>query len=281
MSWNQPNPVKNKTSPKNPIWVRGVIAGAMIVGGALFFLLVLSPSSETVAPVPPQTESEGISAVPKQKPVKVRKAERPIEVLPEVQKPATNQWGNPISWGPNKKLKPRNIARLDYSQLPLYEQLFPNSANRAIAGLLVIEPGTDLIGDDEFGPDFVKSFLQSLAEPIIVGNDDSEEAKALKRAVNETKIELKARYDRGEDIAKIMTETRRELRELGAYRENLTALIDEARRNRDATTESLNDYIKAANKMLEERGCKEIVMPEFYYRQLEMRNKFRKENKIQ
>lgn len=188
-----------------------------------------------------------------------------------IDEPKTNQWGNPAHWG-HKKLRPSKVHRIDRSQLPLFEKVFDNNVDKTIAGLLVIEPGTDLIGEEIYDNDFVKRFLRSIANPIIVSRDDDDETKALKRAVIETKIELKERYDRGEDIAQILTDIRRELRELGAYREDIRKLIEEYSRNHNLSEADMKDYVSAANILLEERGAKPIIMPEFYYKQLEIRN---------
>lgn len=188
-----------------------------------------------------------------------------------VEEPKTNQWGNPAHWG-HKKLRPAMVHSIDRSQMPLFEQLFLNSADKTIAGLLVIEPGTDLIGDEVFDESFVKAFLKSIKSPIIISKDDDEETRALKRAVIDTKIDLKARLDAGEDIAKTLTDIRRELRELGAYREELKQLIAEKSRDHSMSVDDMKDFVQAANIMLDERGAKPIVMPEFYYRQLEIRN---------
>lgn len=185
--------------------------------------------------------------------------------------PKTNRWGNPAHWG-HKKLRPAMVHKIDRSQLPLFEQVFLNRVDKTIAGLLVIEPGTDLIGEDVFDETFVKAFLKSIESPIIISKDDNDEAKALKRAVIETKIDLKARHDAGEDIATILTDIRRELRELGTYREELKKLIEEKSRNHNMNTDDMKDFVVAANIMLDERGARPIVMPEFYYRKLEIRN---------
>ena len=200
--------------------------------------------------------------------IEVDHVEKPEAIVVE---PKTNQWGNPAHWG-HKKLRPAMVHSIDRSQMPLFEQLFQNSADKTIAGLLVIEPGTDLIGDDTFDESFVKAFLKSIESPIVVSKEDSEEAKALKRAVIETKIDLKARLDAGEDIAKTLTDIRCELRELGAYREEIKALIHERSRDHAMNTDDMKDFVAAANIMLDERGAKPIVMPEFYYKQLEIRN---------
>ena len=74
----------------------------------------------------------------------------------------------------------------------------------------------------------------------------------------------------------ILTGIRRELRELGAYREDLKKELDNLRRDGDISVEEMKEYVEAANIMLEQRGAKKIVMPEFYYRQIEFRNKMKK-----
>ena len=55
--------------------------------------------------------------------------------------------------------------------------------------------------------------------------------------------------------------------------------LDELRRDGNLTVDEMKDYVEAANVMLEERGAKKIVLPEFYYRQMEYRNKMRKQLK--
>ena len=229
----------DKESTTDPVKVRGLIPEATPVKIGLV---------------------EGVDEIPK-----------PVIEKTAVAEPKTNQWGNPAHWG-HKKLRPAMVHRIDRSRMPLFEQIFENGADRAIAGLLVIEPGTDLIGDDTFGETFTKSFLRSLEKPIVISKDDSDEAKALKRAVIDTKIELKARYDGGEDIAKTLTDIRRELRELGAYRQDIKKLIEEQSHDHGMTADDMRDFVNAANVMLEERGAKPIVMPEFYYKQIELRN---------
>ena len=275
------NTGKAKAPPKRG-GLRYVVLGGVVVAIAAIIAVIMQTSRHGDTEQGQEAKRKDIAG--KVSPVKIGIVEG-VDAIPEpatpkqvVTEPKTNQWGNPAHWG-HKKLRPSQVHRLDRSTLPLYEQIFPNSADRDIAGLIVIEPGTDLIGSDEFDERFVKSFLKSIESPIIIGKDDSEEEKALKRAVIETKIELKARYDAGEDIAKILTDTRRELRELGAYREDLKNHLDELRRDGNLTVDEMKDYVEAANVMLEERGAKKIVLPEFYYRQIEYRNKMRNQLK--
>lgn len=275
------NTGKAKAAPKRG-GLRYVVLGGVVVAIAAIIAVIVQNSKHGDTKQGQENKRKDIAG--KVSPAKIGKVEG-VDAIPEtatpkpvVTEPKTNQWGNPAHWG-HKKLRPANYIKVDESKLPLEERIFHTKADKDIAGLLVIEPGADLIGSDEFDERFVKSFLKSIESPIIISKDDSEEEKALKRAVIETKIELKARYDAGEDIAKILTDTRRELRELGAYREDLKKHLDELRRDGNLTVDEMKDYVAAANVMLEERGAKKIVLPEFYYRQMEYRNKMRKQLK--
>ena len=156
----------------------------------------------------------------------------------------------------------------------LAARVFSNTADKFIGQLVNIEPGTPLYGPPiKYDEKFVRSFLRSLTTPIIIDPDDSPEVAALKRAVRETKIELKARYDDGEDIAQIMTDTRKELQELGLYRSELQAEVNKIIRKdaKNLTDEQMQDFVDAANKMLAERGAKPIVLPGLMKHRLKMK----------
>ncbi len=237
---------------------KGLFVGLIVValGGAAAWWFFVGDGREAqsvpVQSIKDKTQSAITTIAPKISTSRVTAA-REVANEKIAVRPATNQWGNPLHWG-NKKLKPKNIIRLDRSKLALPDQIFPETANRDIAVLITLEPGTELLGSDEYDETFVRSFKESLKTPIIVTEDDSEEAADLKRAVNKVKIDLKARMDDGEDIAEIMTATRRELRELGAYREDVKSIIEEVVSKPETTKEDLDDVVNAANKMLEERA---------------------------
>lgn len=286
MAWNQPNYSKKKIAQRGrsrvPTHRYGRVAlvataVALVLAAIVFFATLRGNRKEEIGNGKEVTKSKRIADAGRSFSQDSRDlqigidVDTPIEQGNAVEEPKTNQWGNPAHWG-HKKLRPAMVHEIDRSQLPLFERVFLNSADKTIAGLLVIEPGTDLIGDETFDESFVKAFLKSIEQPVIVSKDDDEETKALKRAVIETKIDLKARLDAGEDIAKTLTDIRRELRELGAYREDIKRLIDEKSHDYTMSAEDMKDFVDAANVMLDERGAKPIVMPEFYYRQLELRN---------
>ena len=98
---------------------------------------------------------------------------------------------------------------------------------------------------------------------IIVSKDDDEATAELKRAVIESKIELKARHDAGEDIGELMAREYKELQTLGLYREELKDQIAKLARDKTLREEDMEDFVKAANMMLEARGGSPLQMPRF------------------
>ena len=138
---------------------------------------------------------------------------------------------------------------------------FKHTSEAQIAGLLEVKPGSLIVGDMKYSYRFVEDFKESLKEPIEILETDSEYDRQLKRDVIETKKQLKAAMDRGEDIAQIMTDTRNELRRLGQYRNELKQELQKIRREGEYTDQELEDLTAAANKLLADKGCRPIKMP--------------------
>ena len=133
--------------------------------------------------------------------------------------------------------------------------IFEYNCDNEIACYLSLKPGDAIFGTMKYNGKFKEEFLKSLETPIVINPDDSEEDKALKRSVRDAKIQLKAALDNGEDIEKIMADTRRELQDMARYKMDLKRhLYDLQRDGKVKTVEDLQDVVDAANKMLEEKG---------------------------
>lgn len=145
---------------------------------------------------------------------------------------------------------------------------FKNMCDEHIAGLLEIVPGRMVFGRMEFGKKFVEDFKASLNDKIEILDTDSEYDKQLKRDVIATREELKAAMQRGEDIGKLLTDARNQLQEIGRYREELKKRFYEYRKEGTHTAEELQDFVKAANVMLEEQGAKPIKLSSLLLRNL-------------
>ena len=133
-------------------------------------------------------------------------------------------------------------------------EVFEHHCENEIALYLTIEPGETLVGTPVYRGQFKKEFLKSLETPIVVDKDDSQEIKNLKRDVTAAKIELKAALDRGEDIEQIMLDTRSQLQDLAAYKRALESDMMDAIRNGATSSEDIDDFIAAADRLLAERG---------------------------
>lgn len=133
-------------------------------------------------------------------------------------------------------------------------EIFEHRCDNSLAFLLTVRPGDTIVGDAGYDRWFTRAFLESLKTPIIVTKDDTPEQAALKRLVIETKADLKGRLDAGEDIAQIMSETRRELQKLSALKSDLRRELYAMKRDGTMTEENMQDYVDAANKMLADKG---------------------------
>ena len=142
---------------------------------------------------------------------------------------------------------------------PFYA-IFDHSSENEIACLLTMNPGEGLVGEPNYGKDWAEDFEESCKVPIIISSADSEETKQLKQMMIDAKIELKNRMAAGEDICRIMADTRNELMRLGQIRESM---VDQVRELIDETARSsadVDDMVDAANKLLEQKGIAPISL---------------------
>ena len=148
------------------------------------------------------------------------------------------------------------------------KRVFEHQAEREIARLLSIEPGKFFIGNSNYGPRFQQSFAEAVASPTPILEDDDEETIALKKEVNEVKADLAKRLKNGEDIVQIMKDTETELRTLATFRNDMKKELTALRFDESVTEQDYKDFVEAANKMLKERGLKELSSPVFAEAQL-------------
>ena len=135
----------------------------------------------------------------------------------------------------------------------------------------MVEPGDDLLGDSAgMYRGFGKELDEALAEPIVFDEKDTEVQREMKAGVIELREELKKRRARGEDIEKVMEDTRNQLKELSLYRQELE---DEVKRlsTSDLTQKDYEELISSANEMLAERGIKPLALPTSLKRTIRLR----------
>ena len=288
MGWNRPSEnkveVEGKGRQRNGR-LKGLIAGAIVVLGAGIAAWWLWPEEETQDATPAKRGL--IREVAPAKAPKLSQAQTLKKRYPELEIP--DDWNKPYppqAYWPDGRLKQysRYVKVITNEVASFYtspeQKVFPEGgANLKIAELLANEPGDLVVGDWDAGKNFTKKFLESLKTPIVVSPEDDDFAKELKKAVIETKVELKDRLDAGEDLRKVMNDAREEMRQLYLYREEIKDMIRKVRKEgKDTITpEDLKDLYGAANQMLKDRGItREIALPSMLIRQMKVKEAERK-----
>lgn len=284
MAWNKPSGEVKKPADANTAGrakaFAAVAAGALVCAGVVV-LVFLRDGKDGAAQA---DERDGSAAIREVKPAAAPKAEaaRPLTEAERI----FNET-NGMSLGALRQWEFKNWKGPVYTNgvgrpKTLEERTFSHSSDRLIAGMLRLEPGTSLVGDSKyiFNDFFRKSFKKSLEETIVIGKDDTDEVKELKRAVIETRKELKERADAGEDVCDILIKTRDEYRQLGLYRQEVEKMVKEACADNDFSDNDVKDCIGAANRMLAERGAKPLTLPTVYGRMLRMK-RLRAEQKLE
>ena len=136
---------------------------------------------------------------------------------------------------------------------------FKYMSENQIAVILDTKPG-QMILDTAFHPNFERDFLKSLEEAIIPTKDDDEKTVQLKRDMVQAKIILKEAYDNGESITDILREERANLIKIYTLRDNLFKELKEIEKTAQSSQE-IDDFVSAANLMLDEYGAQHIKLP--------------------
>ena len=246
---------------KAPAVIKGLVAGAIVVvaaGAAWYFL---SPKAETpvrenkgkkpgkiaeTTPPPVSPAKAGEPAIKHTKPI--RKWEFPVSRTNELSDAELRKWKVMHRPPPGYT---NDTAR---TEPPPTYAIFNHHSENEIACLLTLRPGETLVGTPTYGKRFKEDFLKSCEEPIVITEEDTPEQAELKRVMNETKIDLRARMAKGEDLGQILLDTRAEYQRLAAYRQSLESEINELKKNDSLSMEDIDDFISAANKMLEAKG---------------------------
>lgn len=262
--WNRPSanqPMEKKNSAKAPSRWRGIAAGLAIVIPIVALCLWMFSGDDDGPAQGTRRRAQGTikevtpAAAPKAEATQV--PEKPTELPPQ----RVGEVRNGYRLLPNGRMhKVVGVVTCEVARVSLAERVFDEPSDQNIASLMMIEPGDSLLGGSEdYYDDFNTTFLESLKTPIIITKDDTEEVKELKQAVIDARKELKDRLDAGEDLTKVMRESREQMRELGLYRDEIEEQVKNIIADKgDLTKQDLKDLVGAANKMLEDRGAKPI-----------------------
>ena len=232
MGWNQPNEMRRGESrcQKSGNTIRWALAGVLIVvlgGITAWMILGRSGDSTRKSPDDPQEPlsiaDKGSSVAPKSDHAgkKVHSADEK-KSRPTVVRTQTYVDAQGIERYPGGARVPRqNAKRVAMPDRRAVKWKY--DSEDTICTLLQMEPGDIIVGDAVYGEQFVRDFKNSLKEEIKIEPDDDWYQRQLKEDVIAAKKELVEAMNRGEDIAAIMTSTRKEMRELFEYRQQLVS----------------------------------------------------------
>lgn len=257
--WNRPDEKvsggsRRVVQTRRHLIVRGLIAALIIVVGAIFAWIVLKPSNIG------QKKLEGqdrrlIKAVKPASSAKLKsktnqKSEKAEKKAPP--KPYRDQYGNLWLEKGRPYIDP-NAKLVEFDNKEPLEKVFKHTCNIRIGQMLSIEPGTE-VEQQVFGDWFRQDFQDSIATKIEILPDDDEYTRNVKEAVIDVRKELIERTKKGEDVAKIMTDTWEELYQLGRFKSELNDALLKLSENNDASEDDVKTLIEATDKMLEQKG---------------------------
>lgn len=139
------------------------------------------------------------------------------------------------------------------------KKLFKTFSENYIVGLMRAEPGMPVVGM-RLPKNFDEEFKAHIAEPINILPDDTEEDIALKRRMQEIKKTMAGLIADGRTPSEVIMEERKEMNRLARMRTNAMKDLADFRR-KGATREEVENYVEAANKLMDEYGAKHIKMP--------------------
>jgi len=257
-----PSAPQKKSGASSPLWLKGALAGVLVVAIGAAVLYMMRPAEKPVEKPKAPAKSAAIKPVVP--------AAAPTNAAPQVAKkkyaddpPGTvrREDGTIIKgWVTLPNGKKHYRRGLISEELTLDRRgkysIFEDAVDNELAELVMLEGGAMLIG----GPmnhrgKYKEAFLEAIKTPIIIKDDDTDEQKMIKRTVIETRKELKAALDRGEDIEKIVADTYKEAERLSTYKDEVRQMVMDAKKNTpDMSDQDMVDLLDAANKMLEEKG---------------------------
>lgn len=144
-------------------------------------------------------------------------------------------------------------------------------SERHIAGLILVEPGTLFVMKPEYGEAFDKDFLNALMDKIEIYDDDPEDVKRVKEEVELVKKEISAICRKeGKIPSEIMNEQAAAMFELGRYQRDLEAELDKIYDSANLSDDEVDDFFKAANKLLESKGLAPLALPDMSKRSMRL-----------
>ena len=241
--------------------VRGLVAGVLVVAAAVgAWLILFSPKSAAtaekadkksgkIAEVTPAkslpARSNDVVSANQEKPTVAEEPQKPLTVHDRLAK---------RKFGENNIVHTSKVQRVKSR----YE-IFKHRSENHLALLATIPMGASLVGTRRFDERFMKDLDAALSEKVEILPEDSEYDRNLNLAVEDLKDEIRKRKAAGEDIAKVLEESFKEVQKLGVYKHQIESVVSKTmREDATLTDQDVDDLVVAANQMLEAKGIAPI-----------------------
>lgn len=139
-------------------------------------------------------------------------------------------------------------------------RIFNHVSEVELDRVLSAKPGERIIGETNWRL-FAKDLQQAMVDPIHIEPEDSEEEVQRKQDVIAAKKELAAMIADGEDPCAVLKQAQDDMNRLADLYDGLNRTLYEARTSGELSEQEIEDYVKAANQMLESRN---IFTKKFY-----------------
>ena len=147
-------------------------------------------------------------------------------------------------------------------------------AERDIASLMSVEPGTFMLDRMEFGESFNKDFVAALMDKSAPLDDDDDETRETKELVADVMKEIVDVQRRdGRLPNEIMNEHAKFLYDMGQLESDLERELVKARNDPAVSDQDVEDLFVAANRIRKERGLPEWKVPDFSRRSIRLQRK--------
>ena len=269
MAWNRPKEreqgIGNREQGARKSPFRGLVAGVIVVLGAAVAAWWLWPAGERAGETPPPQNGRLIKEAMPATNAARRVATTAVATnghgqvaakeSPEPEKPKYG-WidGKYISPDPAYAEKKRRFDERQKRENP-----YKHTCDLLIGQLVNCKPGT-FVFPINYDARFELQFKKSLADPLVINPDDSEEFKRKKQNVIEAKAWMKEQMDNGASVIDLMNDARKELTKVfnmrQGYQQEILKLQEEG-----ADRVKIKDYVDAANIILSQYDAEHIPMP--------------------
>ena len=263
MAWNRPDATqleaKGRKTKKSGPWIRGVLAAAIVIGGALIGCLIIFDRPENASRShQDDSQTRQIAEVTPSRP-KVPEKTTPDPVEKDewngkypgekIVSVSTNSSGFLV-----ERTVDRNGRRTRHISTP--PSPWKHGTDELIANALSAPVRGEMAPLPPMGPEMDKKFRESLKDPLVDQEGDSEELKALREIVRSARAEILERMENGAHFADILNEHRELHNDNGRIRSNaiheLKSIIAEG------DDEGAHKYLVRMNAAFSQMGISQI-----------------------